>query len=113
MTAGQTSSADAVLWGFILILSIVVLAAAVWWVRRRFVSGGNRVGASGPLWSLQHLREMKSEGKISEEEFTRLKEMVISSMAGASHDGGADSADSSAEPETGENQIKRPANGGR
>ena len=113
MTAGLTSSADAVIWGLILIVSIGVLAAAVWWVRRRFVIGETGEVAAGPLWTLQHLRDLKTSGAVSEEEFTRLKQMVLSSVAGAHDVAGADSADSSAEPATDENQIKRPANGGR
>lgn len=72
---------QALFWGFILIVAIVVLGTGVWFVRRRLFRGSS-TGGDESLWSLQHLREMKASGQITDEEFETLKAGVLKSARG-------------------------------
>jgi uncharacterized membrane protein len=63
---------DAALWGAILIFAIVVLALAVWFLKRRLFSAVKE-GEQLDVMSLQQLRKMLADGQITNEEFERLK----------------------------------------
>ncbi len=71
--------ADVIVWGIILIAAISVLALVVWWAKRRFVTSDSELG--GGDWTLQHLRDMRSEGQITEAEFETLKAKAISAAS--------------------------------
>ena len=63
---------DAALWGAVLIFAIVVLALAVWLLKRRLFSTPNGT-EQFDVMSLQQLRKMLAEGQITKDEFDRLK----------------------------------------
>lgn len=75
VTGGGTDTEQIFVWCAILALSVCVLAAGIWWVRRRLFA--DRAPNGQDVWSLQHLRELKARGQITEEEFERLKARVI------------------------------------
>jgi hypothetical protein len=73
--ASHSATTDVLFWGFVLIGGIALLGGMVWLVRRWAFSApesGDRQG-----WSLQHLRDMKADGQLSDEEFETLKARLI------------------------------------
>lgn len=72
MPSRSTDALDAALWGAVLIFAIVVLALAVWFLKRRLFSSANRT-EQFDVMSLQQLRKLLAEGQITKEEFERLK----------------------------------------
>lgn len=75
MSAAESVAAEAIVWGTVLIAGIIVLGVVIWMVRRWSLSKPASANEGG--WSLQHLRTMKSEGRITEEEFQALKSKVL------------------------------------
>jgi uncharacterized SAM-binding protein YcdF (DUF218 family) len=71
-----TDATDAALWGGVLIFAIIVLAVALWLLKRRFFSAASRSERDG-LLSLQQLRKMLAEGQITKDEFERLKASAV------------------------------------
>ena len=69
---------QAVIWGLVVIAAIVILGAGVWFVRRRLFNNRDSDDA-GAVWSLQHLRDLRASGQITEQEFDSLKAGVIES----------------------------------
>lgn len=84
---------DAALWGAVLIFAIIVLALAVWFLKRRIFSNANRT-EQFDVMSLQQLRKLLADGQITKEEFERLK---ITAIGAAQH------------PSTGKSGGARPA----
>lgn len=89
MIAANSAQSQAVFWGGVLILAIVVLGVVVWGIRRWLF--GARSDEAQDTWSLQHLRELRANGQISEEEFAILKSNLLKS---ARRPGGAGEANS-------------------
>ncbi len=77
--AAQSDTADVIVWGIILIVAISGLAFLVWWAKRRFVTSDSQ--PNGGDWTLQHLRDMRNEGQITEAEFESLKAKAISAAS--------------------------------
>jgi uncharacterized membrane protein len=71
----QSASADALWWGLLLVFGIVLLSAAVFALRRWFFS--SRQQPTEPTWSLQHLRDLRARGQITEAEFQRLRDQLL------------------------------------
>lgn len=69
---------QAVIWGLVVIAAIVILGAGVWFVRRRLFHNQD-AAETGEVWSLQHLRDLRATGQITEQEFDSLKAGVIES----------------------------------
>ncbi|HKQ46844.1 MAG TPA: hypothetical protein VJZ71_02105 [Phycisphaerae bacterium] len=76
MPSKSTDAIDAALWGAVLIFAIVVLALAVWLLKRRLFSTPDRTEQFDVL-SLQQLRKMLADGQITNDEFERLKTTAI------------------------------------
>lgn len=76
LSSRTTSTTDAAFWGGVLILAIVVLGVSLWYLRRRFFSSSSP-STDEDLFSLQHLRQLLSEGQITREEFDRLKASAL------------------------------------
>jgi len=76
LIAATSASTDVLLWSSVLIAAIVLLGVAVFVLRRWLFSTPTSEDAG---WSLQHLREMKQRGEITEAEFAALKDKLISS----------------------------------
>ena len=75
MASSQSASADALWWGLVLVLGIGILGAAVFALRRWiFSSKGTQ---PGPVWSLQHLRELHASGQITDAEFQQLRDQML------------------------------------
>ena len=72
MPSSSTDAGEAALWGAVLIVAIVVLALAVWFLKRRLFSTADRPEQFDAM-SLQQLRKMLADGQITKEEFERLK----------------------------------------
>lgn len=79
MTASHLPTTDVLFWGFVLIVGIAFLGGAVWLVRRWAFSAPEAGEYKG--WSLQHLRDMKASGQLSDQEFETLKAQVIREYA--------------------------------
>jgi len=72
--AGSTT-ASILLWGAVLIAAFVGLGTVAWLVRRWLFSAAQNRDEGA--WSLQHLRDMKVQGRITEEEFEALKRQAL------------------------------------
>jgi hypothetical protein len=59
-------------------MGIAVLAAAIFAARKWFFT--NRSGSAQSPFSLQHLRELRANGQITEQEFDQLKQQIITTM---------------------------------
>lgn len=95
VTASHSPTTDILFWGFVLIGGIALLGGAVWLVRRWAFSAPE--SGEHTVWSLQHLRDMKASGQLSDQEFETLKAQIIREYAqeterkdGASADAPAD-----------------------
>jgi hypothetical protein len=73
--AAGSDIGDVFVFGFVLIGVIGVLGRVVWLIRRRLLSAPPAEGEDS--WSLQHLREMKVQGQITDDEFERLKSKLL------------------------------------
>ncbi len=72
--AAQTTTGEIILWCLVLIGGIAVLGAFVWLIRRWALATPEPPTEE---WSLQHLRDMKADGRITDEEFHTLKAKMI------------------------------------
>jgi hypothetical protein len=72
----------------LLIGGICVLGVLVWWVRRMLLPRPG--GGWKDDWSLQHLRDLRGSGQITEAEFQALKRRLLAVMR--SPDGRKDGA---------------------
>jgi hypothetical protein len=79
LAATQTTTGDIVIWSLVLIGGIAVLGAVVWLIRRWALADPDQPADE---WSLQHLRDMKADGRISNEEFQTLKAKLIKQYRG-------------------------------
>lgn len=107
---------SALIWGLLLLGALAMLGVALW-LGRRWARSGSGEGESGAVWSLHNLRELRSSGQLSDEEFEKLRAGVLQSTGGASErKGGATGAATGraaqSSPQAG-NDIKTPAQGGR
>jgi hypothetical protein len=75
VSSAESIAASALFWGLVLLAAILVLVAVTWLVRRRAISASTQ--SFDGIWSLQQLREMKTEGRITNEEFEALKLKVL------------------------------------
>ena len=92
MSRADSIAASAIFWGSVLIAAVIALAVIVWLVRRWALSPPTRGGEG--IWSLQHLRELKAQGRITEGEFEALKAKTLSaSRSSIRQTNGATSAD--------------------
>jgi hypothetical protein len=108
----EAIAASAMFWGLVLLAAILVLGVVAWLVRRRAISV-SRQSFDGS-WSLQHLREMKTEGRITSEEFEVLRVKVLeTSRATAEERDRATSADGRRLHQDGNESIKGAADQGR
>ena len=69
------------LWLGVLIVVVVVCSLVLVRVRKGLIGDGG--DDSGAGWSLHSLRELHSQGKLSDAEFERAKEAILGSMAPA------------------------------
>jgi hypothetical protein len=85
-------AASAMLWGIVLIAAVIALGVVVWLVRRWALAAPGE--SEDDIWSLQHLREMKAQGRITAEEFEALKRKAVeASGAPTKNKASASSAD--------------------
>lgn len=75
LLARSTDIGPIFFWGGLLLAAVIVLAVVVWWIRRWTLT--DAAEPEGDIWSLQHLRELRRDGQISDSEFERLKSQVI------------------------------------
>lgn len=75
MIAAHSAPKDILFWGCVLIGGIALLGGVVWLVRRWAFSVPESGDHQG--WSLQHLRDMKASGQLSDQEFETLKAQII------------------------------------
>jgi hypothetical protein len=73
--SAANSSGEVFFWGLVLIGAVCVLGVLVWVVRRWSLS--TPASAGDGTWSLQHLREMKAQGQITNGEFESLKTKAL------------------------------------
>ncbi len=76
------------LYSGILLVAIIVLGSAVMLYRRKFLSD-NDSGTSRDPWSLDDLHELRSQGKITDDEFRAMRSAIIRAYTGetADHEG--------------------------
>lgn len=70
-------------WSFLLILLVLGMFVAVWWVRRRAV--GHDAGEGRPAgqpFTLSELRAMRQGGQIDDEQYERLKATIVGTARG-------------------------------
>jgi len=60
------------LWGGALLLATLVLVVAWMLIRRWQRRTAEDTEATGPIWSLQQLRELKAKGQITDAEYAKL-----------------------------------------
>src|SRR5258708_579478 len=70
---------DALRWALWLGLAIAIMAAAMFALRRWFFL--SRQKQSEPPWSLQHLRDLRTRGQITESEFQQLRDQMLGQAA--------------------------------
>ncbi len=75
LAATQSTTGDIIIWSLVLIGGVAVLGGFVWLIRHWAFAAPEQ---STDEWSLQHLRDLKAEGRITDEEFQTLREKVIS-----------------------------------
>ncbi|MCP4593918.1 MAG: SHOCT domain-containing protein [bacterium] len=76
---------DLVLWGVVLVGSIVVLCFAVALYRRRYRTSQDALAPPG--WTLEDLRELHARGDLSDEEHAQLRSRTIREMGGGADKG--------------------------
>ena len=105
-------AASAIYWGLLLLAAILFVGLIAGLARRRLISASRR--DDDDIWSLQQLREMRTEGRITNEEFEALKLKVLAaSRATAGAKDGATSADERQRRREGNESIKGAAEQGR
>ena len=109
IAAGDVSAI--MLYGGLLIVALLALGAAIWWLRRRYLADdASRVDG---VWSLQQLRDLRARGEISEAEFQQLRAEMLGRhalrTAGTEDSTGVDAAGSPMEG----NQIKESSDDSR
>jgi len=105
LSAKTTNATDAAFWGGVLILAIVVLAAVLRILRRRLFSAASR-REEVELFSLQHLRKMRAEGQITQDEFERLKASALEAARRAPTGKSSGRAEPAPGPDAGPNAVK-------
>jgi len=81
VSGANFTAAGAIFWGVILLAAILAMGVVLWLVRRWLFSAPAQ---SGDTWlSLQHLREMKAQGRITEQEFEALKSRALAESRGS------------------------------
>lgn len=92
MFASISKEGDLLVLGIELIGAVCVLGALIWLARRWLLSTPAATRDDG--LTLQHLRDMKAQGQITDTEFEALKGKVLeSSRLSAGRKGGASSLD--------------------
>jgi hypothetical protein len=101
LSSPESIAGDAIRWGAVLIAAITALGGGVWLARRWLLSAPAADSDNG--WSLQHLRELKAQGRISEDEFQTLRAKVIEASGGSIRraEGGASAASAPRTPDGG------------
>ncbi|MFQ5494560.1 MAG: SHOCT domain-containing protein [Phycisphaerae bacterium] len=74
--ADRSSTGDILFWGGVLIAGIGALGLCLWWIRRWSLSTHPR-RRDEEDWSLQHLRDLRVRGDLSEAEFEALKDRML------------------------------------
>jgi hypothetical protein len=115
MSTNISAIQSVVVWGLVLIGTVLCLAVGIW-VVRRWMFAPAKSGKTDGVWSLQQLRELQDEGQISLAEFESLKAKMI--LAVRRKDGTAETAPPDDEvtrirQKAARNQIKRPMEGSR
>ncbi len=77
----KAQTGDIVFWSLVLMAGVAILGFGVWYLRRWLFSPIG--GEGGDEWSLQHLRELRSAGELSEEEFQSLRAKMIAQIRSA------------------------------
>lgn len=109
--ASARPSSDALVWSLVLVLGIAVLGATIFALRRWLFSSMKSTRESP--FSLQHLRDLRAAGQITEEEFQRLKGQVIGAATSVELGVNDGSGGASRSFDAARNQIKRAGNGRR
>ncbi len=71
----MNTATDAILWALVLLGAIALLAVVTWIVRRWAVTRNQAPDRA--VFSLQHLRDMRDEGQITQKEFETLKAKLL------------------------------------
>lgn len=71
----QEAVTGILVWGAVLIVGLLAAGFVFVWLRRRLFSPPGRLEASP--WTLDGLRQLRAEGLIGDEEYTRLRQGVI------------------------------------
>lgn len=75
LAASPASATDALMWCGVLLGAVVTLGIVVWLVRRWARTA--KPETTEDIWSLQQLRQMRTEGQITEHEFQSLKAQMV------------------------------------
>lgn len=75
MGNGGGAREEIFLWCLILVAGICLLGTVVWWLRRWSFSTDEALDEEA--WSLQHLRQMRAKGQITQAEFETLKRQAL------------------------------------
>ncbi|MHC4984909.1 MAG: hypothetical protein ACYTFO_02010 [Planctomycetota bacterium] len=67
--AASTDIAELLLWGFVLIVLLVALAAVVMWARRKMKAGP----VGDDAFSIKQLERLREAGQLTDEEFRQLR----------------------------------------
>ena len=91
MLLAQTSRPDVwqkslpiLLSGLGLILGAILFGAVIIWWRRRSLA--DEQPTSTEVWTLDDLRRMRTDGSLSEEEYQRLRQVMIAAYKGRDSD---------------------------
>jgi uncharacterized membrane protein len=66
---------EALLYGFVLVVLVVLLGAVVLWARKRSLTGGGRQADNA--FSIEDLEQMRRDGKITDEQFRHLRRVTL------------------------------------
>jgi hypothetical protein len=81
MPLAQHDVSSIFVWLLVLVVLIVVGCVLVAWARRRLSAGDGDNAPGG--FTLSDLRELRRQGKMTEEEFERAKSAMLASMRAA------------------------------
>ena len=74
-SSGKRAAAwDGLIWFGVMVLAIMVCAVVLAWFRKRIRNENDK---EGPAFSLEDLRQLKSQGDLSDEEFELLKQKTL------------------------------------
>ncbi len=79
MTLGDADPAQIIVACLLLILALCVLWLGVWYYRRRWMGED---AASGSAWTLEDIRRLRDRGELTEEEYQRMRAVLIRSYTG-------------------------------